>query len=96
MSLKIEDIAAQRSFVFLWCGSCEGLDLGRQVMLFVLSVLYNIDIYINFGFPACISKATGQTKNFMDGSDECLFWQMSAFVPFTYVSYFSWLASVYV
>ena len=31
MNLKIEDIAAHRSFVFLWCGSCEGLDLGREV-----------------------------------------------------------------
>ena len=35
MSLKIEDVAAQRSFVFLWCGSCEGLDLGRQVCVCV-------------------------------------------------------------
>ena len=31
MNLKIEDISAQRSFVFLWCGSYEGLDLGRVV-----------------------------------------------------------------
>eukprot|EP00731_Ephydatia_muelleri_P025853 Em0017g936a len=29
MNLKIEDISAQRSFVFLWCGAYEGLDLGR-------------------------------------------------------------------
>lgn len=27
--LKIEDIAAPRSFIFLWCGSSDGLDLGR-------------------------------------------------------------------
>lgn len=32
MSLPIEDIAAQRSFIFLWCGSSEGLDWGRQCL----------------------------------------------------------------
>ena len=32
MNLKIEEVAASRSFVFLWCGSCEGLDLGREVV----------------------------------------------------------------
>ena len=47
MSLKIEEVAAQRSFVFLWCGSCEGLDLGRQVGIcihtcYVYSHLKNI------------------------------------------------------
>ena len=31
MNLKLEDVGAQRSFLFLWCGSCEGLDLGREV-----------------------------------------------------------------
>lgn len=31
MKLEIEEIAAPRSFVFLWCGSGEGLDLGRVV-----------------------------------------------------------------
>lgn len=30
--LPIEDVAAQRSFVFLWCGSSEGLDLGRHCL----------------------------------------------------------------
>ena len=29
MGLKIEEIAAQRSFVFLWSGSSEGLNIGR-------------------------------------------------------------------
>ncbi|XP_059502057.1 N6-adenosine-methyltransferase non-catalytic subunit isoform X1 [Stegostoma tigrinum] len=29
MKLEIEEIAAPRSFVFLWCGSGDGLDLGR-------------------------------------------------------------------
>ena len=29
MALDISEVAAQRSFVFLWCGSSEGLDLGR-------------------------------------------------------------------
>lgn len=32
MSLNIEDVAAQRSFVFLWCGSSDGLDLGRKCL----------------------------------------------------------------
>ncbi|CAI8048523.1 N6-adenosine-methyltransferase non-catalytic subunit, partial [Geodia barretti] len=32
MSLKLEDFGAQRSFLFLWCGSCEGLDLGRECL----------------------------------------------------------------
>lgn len=31
MKLEIEEISAPRSFVFLWCGSGEGLDLGRMV-----------------------------------------------------------------
>lgn len=29
MNLDIGEVAAQRSFVFLWCGSSEGLDMGR-------------------------------------------------------------------
>lgn len=29
MSLDIPSVAAPRSFLFLWCGSSEGLDLGR-------------------------------------------------------------------
>lgn len=32
MSLEIEEIAAPRSFVFLWCGSSDGLDAGRQCL----------------------------------------------------------------
>ncbi|CAF0724857.1 unnamed protein product [Didymodactylos carnosus] len=32
MKLDVEAAAAQRSFVFLWCGSAEGLDLGRQCL----------------------------------------------------------------
>ncbi|RWS13188.1 Methyltransferase-like protein 14, partial [Dinothrombium tinctorium] len=32
MRLAIEDVAAQRSFIFLWCGSSDGLDLGRQCL----------------------------------------------------------------
>ena len=31
MKLEIDEIAAPRSFIFLWCGSGEGLDLGRVV-----------------------------------------------------------------
>ena len=29
MQLDIGEVAATRSFVFLWCGSSEGLDMGR-------------------------------------------------------------------
>lgn len=29
MKLEIEEVAASRSFLFLWCGSSDGLDLGR-------------------------------------------------------------------
>ncbi|XP_014667821.1 PREDICTED: N6-adenosine-methyltransferase subunit METTL14-like isoform X3 [Priapulus caudatus] len=32
MSLPVEEVAAARSFVFLWCGSSDGLDLGRQCL----------------------------------------------------------------
>lgn len=32
MNLEIESIASHRSFVFLWCGSSEGLDLGRNCL----------------------------------------------------------------
>lgn len=32
MQLEIEEIAASRSFIFLWCGSSDGLDLGRQCL----------------------------------------------------------------
>lgn len=29
MNLDVGEIAAQRSFIFLWCGSSDGLDMGR-------------------------------------------------------------------
>jgi len=32
MDLEIEEVAAPRSFIFLWCGSSDGLDLGRQCL----------------------------------------------------------------
>lgn len=32
MRLEIEEVAASRSFLFLWCGSSDGLDLGRQCL----------------------------------------------------------------
>ena len=54
MSLKIEDVAAQRSFVFLWCGSCEGLDLGRQVHLCVLCCMFvSIQVYVHVRMCMC-------------------------------------------
>lgn len=44
MKLEIEEISDLRAFVFLWCGSGEGLDLGRMVTLgsslFSLSIGY--------------------------------------------------------
>ena len=32
MSLAIGDVAGPRSFVFLWCGSSDGLDNGRKCL----------------------------------------------------------------
>ncbi|CAF0890331.1 unnamed protein product [Adineta ricciae] len=32
IKLDVESVAAQRSFVFLWCGSAEGLDQGRACL----------------------------------------------------------------
>ena len=32
MNLRVEEIAANRSFVFFWVGSGEGLDQGREVL----------------------------------------------------------------
>lgn len=32
LSLDIGEVSAHRSFVFLWCGSSEGLDLGRDCL----------------------------------------------------------------
>lgn len=32
MGLEIEEVAAPRSFVFLWCGSSDGLDHGRRCL----------------------------------------------------------------
>lgn len=29
MELDVGEVAAPRSFIFLWCGSSDGLDLGR-------------------------------------------------------------------
>lgn len=44
MKLEIDEIAAPRSFIFLWCGSGEGLDLGRVVRLKSLK----IDVILSF------------------------------------------------
>ena len=32
LKLEVEKVAAQRSFLFLWCGSHEGLNEGRKVI----------------------------------------------------------------
>ena len=35
LKLEVEKVAAQRSFLFLWCGSHEGLNEGRKVLIYV-------------------------------------------------------------
>lgn len=45
MKLEIEEISGLRSFVFLWCGSGEGLDLGRMVSL--ISHFFEKHIFIS-------------------------------------------------
>lgn len=42
MRLEIEEISALRSFVFLWCGSGEGLDLGRMVTEFLFMITVHL------------------------------------------------------
>lgn len=32
MNLELGDLAANRSFIFLWCGSSDGLDKGRDCL----------------------------------------------------------------
>ena len=39
MKLEVEKVAAQRSFLFLWCGSHEGLNEGRKVKRLNLRML---------------------------------------------------------
>ena len=53
MNLKVEEVSAQRSFVFLWCGSFEGLDLGREVSW--------ISVYCHSPSPA-IMEGKGEEK----------------------------------
>lgn len=31
-AIDVGSVAAQRSFIFLWCGSAEGLDKGRECL----------------------------------------------------------------
>lgn len=46
MSLKLEDIAAQRAFVFLWSGSSasEGLDIGMWVWSGCVTLSYSYGV----------------------------------------------------
>jgi MT-A70 len=37
--LDIDQIADTRSFVWIWCGSSDGLDAGRRVSSFLMVVL---------------------------------------------------------
>lgn len=32
MDMKLDEIADKRSFIFLWCGSGEGLNKGRECL----------------------------------------------------------------
>lgn len=50
MALDIGEVAAQRSFVFLWCGSSDGLDLGRLCLQ-------------NWGFRRCEDICWIQTNH---------------------------------
>lgn len=50
MALDIAEVSAQRSFVFLWCGSSDGLDLGRLCLQ-------------NWGFRRCEDICWIQTNN---------------------------------
>ena len=40
LKLEIEKVAAQRSFLFLWCGSHEGLNEGRKVCKVLKLILW--------------------------------------------------------
>lgn len=48
MNLDVGELAAQRSFVFLWCGSSEGLDMGRVCLRkwgfrrYIIFLYYNV------------------------------------------------------
>ena len=61
MSLDIGEVSSARSFVFLWCGSCDGLDLGRlclQVLVLDIFLFYikSVDVSFlcqNWGFRRC-------------------------------------------
>ena len=68
MNLKIEDIAAPRSFLFLWCGSCEGLDLGREVVD-ILLVFSSRHVQYTFNF--CLNNVPG------DYFVQFLFWSIT-------------------
>lgn len=50
MALDIAEVSAQRSFVFLWCGSSDGLDLGRLCLQ-------------NWGFRRCEDICWIQTNH---------------------------------
>jgi hypothetical protein len=45
--IDIENIAAQRSFIFLWCGSADGLDKGREVRVLILKIIIKVTCLIN-------------------------------------------------
>ena len=55
MALDIGEVSAQRSFVFLWCGSSDGLDLGRLCLQ-------------NWGFRRCEDICWIQTNTKNSGS----------------------------
>ena len=44
LKLEIEKVAAQRSFLFLWCGSHEGLNEGRKVCKVLKLILWKNSI----------------------------------------------------
>ena len=53
MALKVEEVLSQRSFVFLWSGSSEGLDLGGCGLYLVLHIYYVVYHAMMSGVESC-------------------------------------------
>ena len=70
MALDIAEVSAQRSFIFLWCGSSDGLDLGRYAKENLLSLTSshfnkcNFRLCLqNWGFRRCEDICWIQTNH---------------------------------
>ena len=58
MALDIAEVSSPRSFVFLWCGSSDGLDLGRLCLQ-------------NWGFRRCEDICWIRTNIKNKGEGDC-------------------------